>query len=183
MERLKKAALLTTLAQKLREKSSWCGETHIQKATYFLQELLKVPMEFEFILYKHGPYSFDLHEELSALIVDELFDLQPQPTPYGPKLVPTKLSARLKENYSRTIEEYHNQIEFIASTLGNMRVAKLESLATSFYVTQKESPGASIEKRAKLVLDLKSHLALSEIKESVQELDEIIRQAQELVKK
>jgi hypothetical protein len=35
MKRLKQAAILISLINKLDEKDSWCGETNIQKATYF----------------------------------------------------------------------------------------------------------------------------------------------------
>ena len=67
MERLQRAAVLLSLIEQLKDRGSWCGDTHIQKTTYFLQELLKVPLGFEFILYKHGPYSFDLEDEITAL--------------------------------------------------------------------------------------------------------------------
>lgn len=66
MKRLQRDAVILSLIENLRAKGSWCGETHIQKATYFVQELLRVPLEFEFVLYKHGPYSFDLSDELTA---------------------------------------------------------------------------------------------------------------------
>jgi hypothetical protein len=63
MNRLQRAALLTELADKLREQGSWCGETHLQKATYFLQTLRLVPTGYDFILSKFGPFAFDLAEE------------------------------------------------------------------------------------------------------------------------
>src|SRR3989338_8128509 len=97
MDRLKKAALLTSLAQKLRDNGSWCGETHLQKAVYFLEDLFAIPLEFEFILYKHGPFSFDLRDELTSLRADELLRLVPQDPPYGPRLTPTERCERLKE--------------------------------------------------------------------------------------
>ena len=58
MNRLQKAAILTELADQLRREGSWCGHTHIQKATYFLQDSLGLPTGSAFILYKHVPYSF-----------------------------------------------------------------------------------------------------------------------------
>ena len=85
MERLKRSALVIALIEQLRNKGSWCGETHIQKTIYFLQELLRVPLGFEFILYKHGPYSFDLSDELTAMRADELVELKLQ-QPYGPSV-------------------------------------------------------------------------------------------------
>lgn len=91
MNRLKKDALLCELADQLRHSGSWCGETHVQKATYFLQELRRVPLEFEFVLYRHGPFSFDLRDELTAMRADGFLDLSER-GPYGPSLVPTRMS-------------------------------------------------------------------------------------------
>ena len=64
MTRLQRVAVLTKLTEKLHESGSWCGETHLQKAAYFLQELFNVLLVYEFILYKHGPFSFALRDEL-----------------------------------------------------------------------------------------------------------------------
>ncbi|MCL6557372.1 MAG: hypothetical protein K6U74_00970, partial [Firmicutes bacterium] len=63
---LKRKALLLSLVKAMESQGSWCGETHIQKCSYFLQAMLGVPLGFEFILYKHGPFSFDLRDELTA---------------------------------------------------------------------------------------------------------------------
>lgn len=76
MNRMKRSALLTKLVQRLRDEGSWGGETHVQKVTYFLQELMEVPLDFDFILYKHGPYSFDLHDEIAALRGDGLLTFE-----------------------------------------------------------------------------------------------------------
>ena len=69
MTRLEKVAVLLKLLEKLRENGSWCGETHLQKATYMCQQLLSLPTGFDYVLYKHGPFSFDLRGELGALEV------------------------------------------------------------------------------------------------------------------
>src|SRR3989304_6206965 len=105
MNRAKKAMLLTSLTQKLWAHGSWCGETHLQKAVYFLEDLLEVPLEFDFILYRHGPFSFDLRDEITSLRADELLRLVPQEPPYGPRLVPTDRCDRLKELFPSTLKE------------------------------------------------------------------------------
>ena len=87
---LKRSALVVALVNRLSQRGSWCGETHIQKTTYFLQGLLNVPTGFEFILYKHGPFSFDLRDELARLRAYGYLDLSPEP-PYGPSLEVTKI--------------------------------------------------------------------------------------------
>ena len=76
MKRLQQAAILVSLIEALEKKDSWCGETNVQKATYFLQELFGVPLGFKFILYKYGPYSFDLSEKLTYLCADSILDLE-----------------------------------------------------------------------------------------------------------
>jgi hypothetical protein len=58
MQRIEQSGLIAVLADSLRKRGSWAGETHIQKAGYLLQELLGVPLNMKFILYKHGPFSF-----------------------------------------------------------------------------------------------------------------------------
>ena len=82
MDRFDRAAVLTELADRLRANGSWTGETHLQKATYVLQELLMVPLNFEFVFYKHGPFSFDLREELTSMRADGFLVQVPQ-DPYG----------------------------------------------------------------------------------------------------
>src|SRR5208283_4661878 len=95
MDRLRRAAIVASLVTKLRAAESWCGETHIQKAVYLMQDLMDVPTEYRFILYKHGPFSFELSDELTSFRGDELLELQPQSPPYGPRYAVTALGRSL----------------------------------------------------------------------------------------
>ena len=172
MNRLKQYALLSELADQLRRRGSWCGETHIQKAAYFLQELRKVPLGFEYMLYKHGPFSFDLRDELTAMRADSFLDLSER-GPYGPSLVPTKLSIELRKDYPKTLEKYCPDIEFVADSLGNRNVAELEKLATALYVYF-QHPSRSQSLRAKALHDLKPHISTSDSLEAVKQVDAIV---------
>ena len=67
MDRLQRTALIFELTKKMRERGSWCGETHLQKATFWAEECFSLPLGFDFILYKHGPFSFDLRDELTSM--------------------------------------------------------------------------------------------------------------------
>ena len=100
----RRAAILTELMDQLRANGSWCGETHVQKATYFLQEVLGVPTGFEYILYKHGPYSFDLTADLTALRADFLMEFNHRSPGYGPGLVPTPTTRSFASRYPRTLK-------------------------------------------------------------------------------
>jgi uncharacterized protein YwgA len=173
MRRLQRAALLVSLAEKLRDHGSWCGETHIQKATYLLQELLHVPLDLEFCLYKHGPYSFDLSDELVFLLADGIFDQEKQPYPYGPKLKPGEMARKIRELYPKTLEKYEQNVSFVAENLGSGGVKTLERLATALFVTLEGKRGDSVEDRAARLHELKPHVPLDEAREAIERLDQL----------
>jgi uncharacterized protein YwgA len=179
MKRLQKAALLTAFVEKLSKKGSWCGETHIQKATYFLQELLDVPTGFLFIFYKHGPFSFDLRDELTAMRADGLLELRPRSLPYGPSLIATQRGRSLETLYTHTLEQYDKKLDFVAEKLGDKGVADLEQLATALYVTM-EQPDGNKNTKAKRIHGLKPHVSVKESKSAIETLDTIMREAEEL---
>jgi uncharacterized protein YwgA len=180
MDRLKRAALLTKIVDYLRDQDSWCGETHIQKATYFLQELVKIPLEYEFILYKHGPFSFDLRDEITSLRADELFVLEPQNPPYGPRINTTAGSHKIQNKFPKTVAKYRDQIEFVAREVGNKGVAELERLATALFVTRMEEPYALPQKRAESLCRLKPHISSESGQDAVHEIDLMIKKAKKI---
>ncbi|HEV2297978.1 MAG TPA: hypothetical protein VGR72_05630 [Candidatus Acidoferrales bacterium] len=175
MDRLKRIVLLTALADGLRKKGSWCGETHLQKATYFLQKLEKVPVGYDFILYKHGPFSFDLRDELTAMRADGLFDFTAQ-WPYGPTLTPTDKSKRLRREYSKTLQKYEKRLNFVSDQLGKQNVSELEKLATALYIWL-EGSSKSETQRAKYLHSLKPHVSLDDSLLAVKTVDGIVKRA------
>jgi hypothetical protein len=182
MNRLQRAALLTQLAEQLGDRGSWCGETHLQKATYFLQELLGVPIGMEFILYKHGPYSFDLTEELTWLQAKLLLEKDYRTPGYGPGLRPTETSRELRSRFPVTLDRYARPIDFIASAFGTKGVAALEKLATALYVTRELQEAADVGQRAHRLHALKPHVNLPDAIAAVQEFDRISAEATALVR-
>lgn len=179
MNRLERWAILVRLIETLRENGSWCGETHVQKATYFLKRLLKVPLEFDFILYKHGTYSFDLRAELTALRAYSILELEPR-FQYGPSICPGDNAQQLEKHFGGGAKRYAQGIKFVAEKFGTKGVVKLERLSTALYVTleeQKRSP----EERALRIHELKPHVSTEEARAAVREVDEIIEEAKELL--
>jgi hypothetical protein len=180
MNRLQRVAVLTKLAVRLRERGSWCGETHLQKATYFLQELLDVPIEFDFILYKHGPFSFDLRDELAAMCADDLVRLEPHAPPYGPTIATTPDAMVIQERFPKTLGQYQARIDFVAQKLGDKGVSALEGLATALYVSKKTDSDALVPKRAKKLHELKPHISAEQARAFVEEVDGIAAAASRL---
>ncbi len=179
MERLKRSAIVISLIEHLREKGSWCGETHIQKTTYFLQELLKVSMGFEFILYKHGPYSFDLNDELTAMRADMLVELKSQ-QPYGSSIVPSPTSEQLKRLFPKTLRKYEDKVIFIADHFSKCNVAELERLATAFFITHAHH----IHDKGKIatyINKIKPHISTKQALEAIDKEKEIKKEARKLL--
>jgi hypothetical protein len=177
MERLQKAAILSSLTQQLLKNGSWCGETHIQKSMYLLQELCDVPTGFEFILYKHGPFSFDLRDELMSMRADGLLTMVEQ-YPYGPKLVPTQAAVRVQGRFPKTMNKYASSTAFVAASVGAKTVADLEKLATALFVEREYGMGAGdTEGWACRIHALKPHVSVNAARATVQELLKIEREA------
>lgn len=175
MQRLQRAAVLLALVEKLKAAGSWCGETHIQKATYFLQDLTNVPLGYRFILYKHGPFSFDLGNEITSMLADDLVELKVQPPPYGPSILAGEGGERVKKRFPKLIDKYSKQLEAVTKKLGRKGVAELERLATALYVTRDNQVNNDAESRAQHIHELKPHVSLALARQAVDELDEFIR--------
>ena len=172
------AAVLTRLIEQLRAHGSWCGETHVQKATLFLQDLTRVPLGFDFILYKHGPFSFDLRDELTSLRADGLIKLEPQ-WGYGPRITTTDRSQYIQGLYPKTLQQYDGAISFVCSKLGSKGMAELERLATALYVTQHLAEDPSVDGRAAKITALKPHIGRDEAVVAITEVDRIIEESRQ----
>ena len=178
MERLKRVGIVTCLIERMHEQGSWCGQTHVQKSVLFLQDVMNVPLEFEFVLYKHGPFSFELREEITSLRADEIVRLEPK-WPYGPRISTTNRSKYIQSINTRTLAMYDQRIEFVARKLGDKGVTELEALATALHVTRKTSD-LSVCERAKQLSEIKPHISEAEASGAVMQVDQFIAEAQEL---
>jgi len=169
-------ALLLALLKAMDERGSWCGETHVQKASYFLQEATNVPLDLDFILYKHGPYSFDLHEGLGDMRARLLIDIK-QRAPYGPSLIPGPSAQVLADGLSDYVAAYSPAIDFVAEKLSGHGVVDLERLATALYVIRNY---ATEQDKARLMSTLKPHISRERATEAIDEVEKILEQASRL---
>ena len=181
MKRLAQDAVLISLTRRLREHGSWAGETHVQKAAYLLGELLDVPLDFPFILYKHGPFSFELRDELGSMQSDRLLVREAQPPPYGPRLAATSRGEELEGRFPKTMARYGTRLDWIAGQLGDSRVVELERLATAMWVTKQKDGEMSVVARAEAVNDLKPHVSVEDAAKAVEKIDELSSEARKLL--
>jgi uncharacterized protein YwgA len=174
MERFKKIIILLQIIEALRKGGSWCGETHVQKATYSLQKLKGVPLNFQFVLYKHGPFSFDLRDELTAMRADGLIEFKIVNESYGPRLVITERGQTIQKQFANNVSEYLESIQFIGSNLGDKGVVELEKLATALYVT-KDMGIQEKDTRVRKIVELKPHINEPEAEKAVNAIDSLIK--------
>jgi hypothetical protein len=165
-----RCALVVELAKNLRRRGSWCGETHLQKALYILQDISKSNFGYKFVIYKHGPYSFELNNELAAMRSTNILEFQFPREGYGPSIAPTKFGERIYDVNAENIRKYAPVVEFLADWFATSDVRHLEKVATAYFVTMKNPRLSSIE-RAKKLNSLKPHVDIHAAEEAVRIVD------------
>lgn len=171
MEWSVRAAVCLQLVSELRERGSWCGETHLQKAMYFLKDQLGAEGLYEFILYKHGPFSFDLRDDLATFRARQLLELVIQAPPYGPRITPTESGAKHLENSLPVVEKFSSPISRVAAFLHSRGVVDLERLATALYVRREMGQEADSSVLTQRIIDLKPHVPEAAASAAVAEVD------------
>lgn len=163
-----RAAVIAELIEALQRAHSWCGETHIQKAVYLLQTLTRVNLGYEFVLYKHGPYSFDLATDIATMRGARLIDFAFRAEGYGPSIQLTPFAPHVFKNSKSEIEPLLPSIAFIADWLGPHDVRYLERVATAYFVRQQyphEAAASLAEKLRKLKPHISEHDSLSAVRQ------------------
>lgn len=130
MNRVERMVLVTSTLEQLRDRGSWGGETHVQKAVYFLQSLMGKDVGYEFVLYKHGPFSFELRDDLNEMVAMKLLEVEPQ-SPYGPKLRETQAAKTLESKFPAVVDGCSSAVSFVADRLGQLDASELERVATA----------------------------------------------------
>lgn len=174
MDKWDKRALVLALIDALRASGSRCGETHVQKSFYVLQTMSKVPSNFNFILYKHGPFSFDLQEFLHELRGDNLIADMPTGLPYGTMLAVTPQGKQIESLRADLINRYKRLFQTISERFGKKTVRDLERIATAFYVMQ-ELPKSSVKDQAQRITFHKKHVRLDEAEQALVEANDLLK--------
>lgn len=174
MERISystRCALLVDMIKRLRERGSWCGETHVQKAMFILQDISKANFGYKFVIYKHGPYSFDLSNELSGMRAVGILELKFQRDGYGPSFRVTEFGERIYDVNKENIEQFDAVAKFLAEWFNSSDVRHLERISTAYFVTTKNPLDPAME-RARKLNSLKPHVDMQAAESAVRIVDE-----------
>jgi len=173
-----RCALVVDLIRRLRRRGSWCGETHLQKALYILQNLTKSNMGYKFVIYKHGPYSFEFNNELAAMRSANILEFQFPRDGYGPSIAVTPFGERVYDTNKENIESYVPVEDFLADWFAASDVRHLEKIATAYFVTNKNPRDPAVE-RARKLTSLKPHVDITSAEEAVRIVDEKRQEAKQ----
>lgn len=143
-----------------------------------MHELLGTPFDFRFILYKHGPFSFELRDEVGSMRADRLVEREVQAPPYGPRFVVTDRGRELEERFARTMECYRPALDWVADRLGDRGVMDPERLATALWVTRELGADVPVAERAARLHDVKPHVSIADAADAVREVDEMLAAAE-----
>lgn len=168
-------AFVAQLVNTMRDNGGWAGETHIQKALFFLQKMLHVPTEYEFVLYKHGPYSFDLHDDLGRMRAHLILDIEPHP-PYGASFGLGHTGGKIAQKSNEAIYKYASQLDFIVKKLGNKDVRSLERFATALFVRY-GNPALDNAVLSRAIVGIKPHISEADAFEAVEAVAQIEKDA------
>ena len=155
----KKHALILAMIEELKANSSWTGKTHVQKAMFLVREATSVDNPFEFVLYKHGPYSFEIENELEQMKSYGAISSTPQ-AGYGVVLQPGENAGFIKKNAALSDAE-REAIRSIAKFVGSKNVVDLEKEATAVWIRNREGV-VDTRKVAERMHGLKPHISTAD---------------------
>lgn len=177
---LRLQAITVNLIDEMANRGGWCGETHIQKSFFFLKTITGDTLGYDFIMYKHGPYSFELHDDLIKMKAIGAIRTDPQ-FPYGPSFRIEEAGKNLMKRFPRSLRQFHKGIVFVAEEFSDKTVKDLERLATALFVTAECSNDCSPEDRARSINNLKPHITFNLAKEAATEVDNFLAKSRKEV--
>ncbi len=174
LDRPDREDLICYLVDAMGKAGSWVGETQIQKSAMFLQELLNVPLGYQFVLYKHGPFSFDLRSELAEMRAGLRLDVEPH-LGYGPSFTLEKWGRVALERPTAYVDE----IKFIAERISTEASRPVERISTAFFMTNKYTEKNAFE-IAKDINRLKPHISVTQALLAIEDAEKLRAEAAEL---
>ena len=123
MELRERLEVLSGIAQRRPD----IGKTAMMKCTYFLQEIEKVPLNYNFEIYTYGPYSSEVMEEIDYARQNGLLDIKWTIYPNG-------MHGYAISALGTGATPYDRQIDYVVSVFGSRTAKELELLSTVLFV-------------------------------------------------
>ena len=162
-----KHAMLLEVIRSLGRRNCSAGKTNVQKALAIMNETVqKTP--FGFVLYKHGPYSFDVQATMEQMKTYRAIVSQPNVDGFGINICEGPGSKFVDKNADLPIET-KQAIEKVCEFVCSRSVFELERLATAAWIRKREGLKDSFEVAARLN-QLKPHVSIDDATTADEEL-------------
>lgn len=167
----KKHSFILSVIENLQKYGSWTGKTHIQKTSFLLKVLSKIEVPFRFVLYKHGPYSFELQNEFEEM-KSYAATVSGEVTHYGSRFFLGMNATRIQE-ISPLDEAVVEEIERICKFVNCKNVSDLEKIATVAWIHFEEKliDPDGVSNR---LHELKPHISSEQASEAYAELQSVL---------
>lgn len=159
-------AYILEAIRSLRKSGSWTGRTHVQKTLALVSAIVGADLPFSFVLYKHGPYSFEVNDEIDRMISYDALRSIPQGT-YGPTLEPGDGEC-FTDAFGEGNQSALELIPKVAAYVGSRNVVSLEALATATWIRTRENVDDDLQVQNRLA-ELKPHLPIEIIEVGVRD--------------
>jgi uncharacterized protein YwgA len=153
--------LVGRIVEILDEMHSWCGETHIQKTAYVAKVIENVPFESKFILYKHGPYSFDMNGVLNHMRGQNILLVTPQGAYGSSYRLNEGIWSALSRATGARFDAFDESLRFVCTQFARKKVAELERIATAVYV-HLNFTSLNPQEQIRKLNELKPHIGIPE---------------------
>jgi uncharacterized protein YwgA len=167
-ERWNQYGIIAELASRLTDVSPQFGKTVLQKLVYILQEVYKVPCDYDYILFNYGPYSDGLAEDLSFFTSMEGVRVEWSKN-LGYEISPARRTDHFRERAQVFLEQYQDKITEVIRIFGGMSARELELRSTVIYVSKEKSMDK--ESLASRVKEIKPHFSEYDVKSAIKELE------------
>lgn len=168
----KKHAWILAVIEGLRKHESWTGKTHVQKTLYLIEAATLSKPPFEFVLYKHGPYSFDAESAIEEMESYGAIAIEPVPG-YGVTITPGPMAEYVRAKVQLGTKEQRAMAK-VCKFAGSRNVANLERLATAAWIRKKEGRTKDNDVACRLN-EIKPHISVEQAKVADQELQVLLR--------
>jgi uncharacterized protein YwgA len=131
----KRYALIADLSQRFHGKPIQFGKTALQKIVYLLQELTKVPTNYEFVLYTHGPFTAQLLGDLDLVEAFGAVEVKYIASGYrGYQILPGSECKTIRDKDSEFIGRHKAAIDQVVNEFGDFSAKELELRSTIVYL-------------------------------------------------
>jgi hypothetical protein len=165
-------AILLAFLDSLRSDGSWCGDAYLTCAVYLLQELLEVPLGYEYFVDMREVSSGGCLDDLGCMVTERFLSTEIREGHMSAGLTPGVQAHHLRRRWRAQMERFADEIQLLAPRIQAMKRGELATLTIALFISRRRCPpDASQEQRAQRITAIKPHLEYSEALEAVRTVD------------